>query len=97
MDDLLGNPIVIGVLVGMPSFLLGFLGYRRSQQADKASESADAIGHIIDGLNALIDALQDDNRVLRRNADALQLRLSQAATELEKLKRTVATLSGGSA
>lgn len=88
-NNILSNPIVIGLMIGAPSFALGYLGYRRSQKTDNAAKETGALGQIIEGLNKLIDNLQDDNVVLRHQIKSLQIRLETVTSDRDKLKRKV--------
>lgn len=87
------NPAVVGLILAIPSAVLGYLGYRRSRAIDEATEEAvTATGHVvsiqqvIDGLNGVIAALQADNKVLRE--DVALRRLKALASELEKVNGT---------
>lgn len=99
MNGLLDNPAIIGLIVAIPSFTLGYLGYRRSVKVDKAAEksgeasaSTAAVGQVIQGLNSLIDSLQEDNALLRESVAGLSIRLKQVTDEHEQLKRQVMSL-----
>lgn len=83
------NPILVGLVVGIPSFLLGYLGYRRTNKADKATAQNTAVEQIIDGLNALVDNLQGDNKVLRDSVKELKSNLVTVMDERDKLKKQV--------
>lgn len=87
------HPILIGVFAAIPSFLLGFLVYRRSIKVDKvaeqsgaASSQVTAINQVIDGLNKIVDNLQEDNKLLRESVSRLDIRLKEVTNESYKLE-----------
>lgn len=92
---ILQNPIVVGLLVGIPTTLLGILAFRRTQRLDKvAAQAAEAqassaqVQTLVSGLNAMIDRLQDDNKILRTNVEVLTQQydvLKRSCSDLEKL------------
>jgi hypothetical protein len=80
VQGVLENPAIVGLIVGLPAFILGCLAYLRSRNVDAVAEQAGAashdieqVGQVIDGLNKLIANLQEDNKNLR--LDILDLRL----------------------
>lgn len=77
------NPVVVGILVGVPSAVLGFLGYQRSKTADKNAHEQGAVGQIIAGLNSLVTQLSADNAELRTRIEAME----QKVTALEQALR----------
>lgn len=92
------NPL-IGLVVAIPGIILGWLGHRRAERADLAAAATAAttaqgaaIQQVIDGLNHIVDNLQDDNRVLRENVDTLSKRLAELAEENHRLRSEVAAL-----
>lgn len=87
------NPAFVGLAIGMPSFFLGYLAYRRSVRVDQISEQSGiatstraGTAQIIEGLNQLIDNLQDDNKNFRDDIKYLTLRLDQISNERDALK-----------
>lgn len=94
------HPVFIGVLVGLPSAMLGYLGYRQARkndavaaQAGIATAESGTISQVIEGQNKLVANLQTDNAVLRTTLDAVNTRLTQVLTYCEELKVQVAELS----
>lgn len=94
------NPAVIGLIVALPSALLGWLGYRRSRQNDLVAERAGiatsqsaSIGQVVEGMDRLVANLQADNRELREHVKELNLKLDQIISECQDLKRELAALS----
>jgi septal ring factor EnvC (AmiA/AmiB activator) len=99
--------VVYGLVVGLPSFLLGYLAYRRSRKVDAisaqsgvATETRAGTAQIIEGLNQLIDQLQDDNRSFREdiksmteNIRYLTARLDAREVERDQLKRRLNQLN----
>lgn len=82
------NPAVIGLIVAIPSFILGYLAYRRSIKVDRfteqtgfAASQTGALAQVINGLNQLIDNLQEDNQVLRDNLRDIRKRLDEITLE----------------
>lgn len=96
----LEEPVVLVLIGAIPSFVLGFLAYRRSIKVDKvaelsgiASSQTAGIEQVIGGLNTLTDSLQVDNKILRENIAQCALRLERALTEKDELLKQVERLS----
>ena len=49
---------IVAFLGVLSTFVLGFIGYRRSKKADTVAEKAGAVDQIINGLNKIIYNLQ---------------------------------------
>lgn len=88
------HPAVVGLLIGIPSFLLGWLGYRRAVKVDKATENSaviatqtGSVGQVIAGLNGLIENLQEDNQVWRENFKELSLKLAEVIKERDQIQK----------
>lgn len=86
--------VITALLIGLPSFLLGYLAYRRARKVDAVAaqsgvmtESRAGTAQIIEGLNLLIDQLQDDNKTFRDDIKYLTLRLDAIAKERDQLRR----------
>lgn len=102
MDQLwtiLNNPAVIGLIVAIPSFLVGYLGYRRSLKLDSVAQQAGsttfhlgAVDQIIDGLNDVIKQLREDKKELRDALKDLRGKLREAENEVEGLNKWIETL-----
>jgi predicted nucleic acid-binding Zn-ribbon protein len=78
---------------------LGVLTYRRSRAVDKisaqsgvATESRAGTAQVIDGLNRIIDTLQEDNKEWRAGFRELTIRLEVMAAERDKLRQEIARL-----
>lgn len=91
--------VIYGLLIGLPSFLLGYLAYRRARKVDQvaaqsgvATETRAGTTQIIEGLNQLIDNLQDDNRTFREDIKYLTLRLDVIIKERDHLRRELTRL-----
>lgn len=70
---------LVAVAAGVPSFLLGYLAYRRSVRVDAVAaqvsvsddsragvaQVVEGLNRIIDGLNRLLDQVQEENAGLR--------------------------------
>lgn len=87
------DPIVVGVVVGLPATGLGWLGYRRSIRLDRLAVQAATIKEggtttqtIIDGLDRMIVRLQEDNRILRERIEDYSKQLRRVEDELRELK-----------
>lgn len=100
MKDVLNNPTVIGLLVAIPSFVLGYLAYRQSKKVDKTTEQSgiannqlNAVGQVLSGLNQLIDSLQADNKELRENIKAIGIKLKEVLDERDILLKEINRLN----
>lgn len=87
------------LIIGIPSFLLGYLAYKRSKKVDKVTEQSGAITEtragtqqVIEGLNSLLDNLQEDNTSFRADVRYLTDKLDTCYREREELKREVSRL-----
>lgn len=90
---------IYGLLIGLPSFLLGYLAYRRARKVDAVAaqsgvitESRAGTAQIIEGLNLLIDQLQDDNKTFRDDIKYLTLRLDAISKERDELRQQLTRL-----
>ena len=90
---------IIGVAAPVAALALGVLGYQRSRHVDRISEQSGVAtdtragtAQIIEGLNGLIDNLQEDNKEFRADIRACALRLDTITTERDGLKRELARL-----
>lgn len=91
---------LIGLIAGFPSVTIAYLAYRRSQRVDTVAEQAgiatrstESIQQVIDGLNTLIENLQEDNRVLRAKVRDLEERLTRIIADCQALRAEVHSLS----
>lgn len=96
---ILDNPAITALVVSIPSFILGYLAYRQSRKVDRATEisgvasaNVSAVNQVIDGLNRLIDNLQEDNKLLREGLSNLNIRLQESLIEREKLRAEITVL-----
>lgn len=90
---------IYGLLIGLPSFLLGYLAYRRARKVDAVAAQSGVItetragtAQIIEALNLLVDQLQDDNRTFREDIKYLTLRLDAIAKERDELRQKLIRL-----
>lgn len=88
------NPAVVGLIIGIPTFILGWLGYRRAIKVDKSAENAaviaaqtGSVGQVIAGLNQLIENLQDDNKVWRESFKEISVKLAEVIGERDDLQK----------
>lgn len=96
--SLLSNPIIVGVVVGLPTSLWGFLAYRRAAKLDEEAAVAavlvtqgDAIQRVINGLDRMVSNLQTDNKDARELATDLSRRLNECHEAYQRLKRITHT------
>lgn len=87
------SPAVVGLIVGAPMAILGFLGWWRSRGMDaEAKEEAEErykaanVNQVIKGLESVIKALQDDNLVLRGTTQRLEERIDKLEREIRELR-----------
>lgn len=99
MNEILNNPALVGLLVGIPSFILGVLAFYRALKSDKAAAQSvfattqmAAIDQVIKGLNQIIDTLQADNKELRETINDLGVKLKEILEERELLKEEIRKL-----
>lgn len=95
------SPVVSGIAVGIPSFIIGFLVYRRSVKVDKISEQAgvasdktagiaqafEGLRQHIAGLNAFIAILQADARIDKEDIKSLTAQRDALQKELNRMYR----------
>ena len=93
------NPVLQALLIGLPATVLGFLAWWRSRRVDAIAEQSGAVtetragtAQIIEGLNQLIDNLQEDNAVVREGFRFLTQRLDEITKERDALRAEVAEL-----
>lgn len=96
--NLLTNPIIVGVVVGLPTSLWGFLAYRRAEKLDEeaarvaviATEGV-AVQRVIDGLDRMVTNLQTDNREARESLGDLARQLRECLEACDRLRRITHT------
>lgn len=88
------HPIFVGLLVGLPTTGLGLAGLRRAKKLDKEASDAAIIAtqggmiqYVIDGLDKLVENLQEDNEDVRAQKAVLVKQLAKCHTEYANLKR----------
>ena len=93
MSGIWTNPAFVGLVVAIPSLLLGYLAFKQSQKVDAtvaqagiATVESGTIGQVIDGLNKLVSNLQADNSVLRGIVESLDAKATRLLGELELVK-----------
>lgn len=87
------SPAVVGLIVGAPMAILGFLGWWRSRGMDAAAkEAAEETYHagrvtqVVEGLESVIKGLQDDNRALRDYQGRLDRRIERLEQQIRELR-----------
>ena len=90
---------VAGVIVAIPSLILAYLGYKRSQKVDDlaaaagvAQTSAVTTGQVLDSLDKIVQRLGEDNVQLRSQLAACTERTDALDTLISKLRSEVVTL-----
>lgn len=98
--NVFNNPIVVGLAIGFPASVLGYLAYRRTIKLDRAAAASavattqsDAVKQVIEGLNTINENLQEDNEVLRQNLKELGKLLETSLKENRRLKKEAANLN----
>lgn len=93
------SPTITGLVIGIPAFIIGILGYRRATRIDKHTENAaviaaqtGSVGQVITGLNQLIENLQDDNRVWRESFKEISVKLGEVIGERDLLQKELDAL-----
>lgn len=96
MSDL---TIIIGVVSTISGILIAWLGLRRSSMVDKATERSaiiaaqtGSVGQVIEGLNQIIDNLQDDNKIWRESFKDISIKLAEITKERDLLKNELYSL-----
>lgn len=97
--EFFAQPAVVGLLVGLPSALLGYLVYRRSVRSDDvaaqagiASTQVTSIGQVVDGLNKIIENQRTDIADLRGEAILLRERIESVAGRLDTARAQILEL-----
>lgn len=87
------NPAVVGLIIGIPASVFAFLGWRRSSRQDadakQREEEHRRTAHVTEtreGMESIIAALQDDNKVLRGNQRRLETRVEALEREIRRLR-----------
>lgn len=87
------DPATVVAFLGVISTgLLGWFGYKRSQKADTVAEKAGAVEQIINGLNILVENLQEDNKDLRSTVSELKNALEKALKERDDATKDLKAL-----
>lgn len=93
------NLIITGLVSTAAGLIVGILGHRRATKVDaRSAQSGVASDHragteqVIEGLNTLIDQLQEDNSSFRVDLKDLAARLVVITAERDALKLEVARL-----
>jgi hypothetical protein len=85
--------VVIGLIIGMPSFYLALQGYKRWKKADIIAEATGSTAQIYAAMNQIADNLRTDNNDIRVRVGALQVSLDNCveAREVveEKLRKVL--------
>jgi len=86
--------LIVAIWAGVTSIGLAYLTYRKSikvdavaAQASIGGESRAGTAQIIEGLNSLVDQLQEDNKDLREEARNLLIRIASLISESEDVRR----------
>lgn len=93
------NPATIGLVVGLPSFFIAYLGLKRAFKADRVSEKLgmasgqsqsiaqafEGLEKVIEGLNMYILILQADRKVDREDVRRLTEQRDTLQKELDRM------------
>lgn len=89
--------ITVGILVGLPSSVLAYKTFRKSERVDRVTEqtgiSAETragLNQITEGWNTFVDQLQEDNKIVRESVRFLTARLDEVLLDNDRLKRELA-------
>lgn len=98
MRSLLSNPAVIGLIVGLPTSVYGYLAYRRAEKLDKDAAKVaiiaiqgEGVQRVIDGLDRMVANLQADNKDARESSEDLSRRLKECLEACDRLRRITHT------
>lgn len=86
------SPTAVSALVAIPTTLLGYLIFLHSRKVDKRSEVSVALAQVTDGLNRLIDNLQEDNKTIRAEVRYCAERLAAVVLERDGLREELRQL-----
>jgi uncharacterized coiled-coil protein SlyX len=85
--------VLYALVAGVPALILGILAYRRSKRVDAvaaqsgvATEGRAGQAQVIEGLNSIIDSLQEDNKMWREDIRYLTNRLDLSDKQREELR-----------
>lgn len=91
--------VIVAVVGAAVSLTIGFLGHQRSKKVDATSAQSGVASHhqagtaqIIEGLNRLVDQLQEDNSDFRQDIEKLVVRLEVITVERDALRLEVVRL-----
>lgn len=96
--SLISNPMIVGLIVGLPTTVFGIIAYRRAEKLDEEAArvvvitaQGEGIQRLIDGLNRMITNLQTDNKIGREMAEDLTRRLNECREAYDQLRRITHT------
>lgn len=96
----LDHPLILTLAGSVGGFILGYFGLRRGLAADKVAAKSEedkgrvaAVSQIIQGLDGLINSLQEDNKVLREDLKACAVKLETVMAERDELRQEVRRLN----
>lgn len=100
LADILSNPALVGLIVGLPATVLGVIALRRTMKVDRdaaataaISAGATAARDVVKGLNTLIDNLQEDNQMLRKEQARLQEKIIQVENDCRGIRAELKALN----
>lgn len=86
------HPAVVGVLIGLPSVILGFLVYRQSKKTDEVAATTGSFGAVFEGFDHVVAALRANNVDLRARAalvDVIEANVRKLLTRIHLLERHI--------
>lgn len=81
------NPAVVGILIGIPTTVVGVLVYRRGKKADDVATEKGTIGAVYAGFDKIIENLQEDNADLRSRLERVETLEGTVRTLLDRVAR----------
>lgn len=76
------NPAIVGLIIAVPSAVLGYLGFRRSQAVDESTKQAG----IATGQSIWMGQVQDDNKTLRDEVRELRQTVASIQARLDAVE-----------
>lgn len=79
--------VIPPLLVGIPSFLLGYWGLRRSVKVDAATERSGVLAAASAGTTWFVDQIQEDNKEYRERLDTVTKERDDLKRQLTRYQR----------
>jgi peptidoglycan hydrolase CwlO-like protein len=85
------HPAFLAAVAALPALVIGYMVHRASLSKTKSDSQYNAVKQVIDGLNAHIANLQNDNKALREEVARVSARCDKLEREIVALKAEVAS------